>query len=176
MARLTTRDHRGWQVVTLATPHLRVDVVPGKGGDLTSVVHRATGIELLWGTRWGLRARGSLTTPGSSEAALSEAYPGGWQSVFPNAGDAAQEHGVEWAMHGEVWTTPFDWQVVERGILLTANLVRSPFRFEKLIEVDGACVRVSETAINIGNEKPQGCWCKKASVGKSTWDAPHFCG
>src|SRR5450759_317597 len=83
MASVTTRDYRGWQVVNLETPQLRVDVVPGKGGDLTSVVHLATGIELLWQTRWGLRARGSMTTPGSSEAALSEAYPGGWQTVFP---------------------------------------------------------------------------------------------
>ena len=93
MASVTTRDYRGWQVVNLETPQLRVDVVPGKGGDLTSVVHLTTGVELLWQTRWGLRARGSMTTPGSSEAALSEAYPGGWQSVFPNAGDAAHEHG-----------------------------------------------------------------------------------
>src|ERR1035437_5671625 len=86
MASVTTRDYCGWQVVNLETPQPRVDVVPGKGGDLTSVVHLTTGVELLWQTRWGLRARGSMTTPGSSEAALSEAYPGGWQSVFLNAG------------------------------------------------------------------------------------------
>jgi hypothetical protein len=92
MASVTSRDYRGWQVVNLETPQLRVDVVPGKGGDLTSVVHLTTGVELPWHTRWGLRARGSMTTPGSSGAALSEAYPGGWQSVFPNAGDAAHEH------------------------------------------------------------------------------------
>jgi galactose mutarotase-like enzyme len=165
MATITAREYRGWEIVTLATPELRVDVVPGKGGDLTSLVHLATGTELLWQTRWGLRARGSLTTPGSSEAALSEAYPGGWQSVFPNTGDAAHEHGVEWAMHGEVWTTPFDWQVVEGGISLTANLVRSPFRFEKLIEVDGACVRVSETATNIGNETVEVTWSQHPAFG-----------
>lgn len=165
MVTVTTRDYRGWEVVTLSTSELRVDVLPGKGGDLTSVVHLATGIELLWQTRWGLRARGSMTTPGSSEAALSEAYPGGWQSVFPNAGDAAHEHGVEWGMHGEVWTTPFDWQVAEGGILLTANLVRSPFRFEKLIEVDGACVRVSETATNIGNETVEVTWSQHPAFG-----------
>jgi hypothetical protein len=81
-----SRPPSGWQVVKLDTPQLRVDVVPGKGGDLTSVVHLTTGVELLGQTRWGLRARGSMTTPGSSEAALSEAYPGGWQSVFLNAG------------------------------------------------------------------------------------------
>jgi len=54
MASVTTRDYRGWQVVNLETPQLRVDVAPGKGGDLTSVVHLATGVELLWQTRWGL--------------------------------------------------------------------------------------------------------------------------
>jgi len=57
-------------------------VVPGKGGDLTSVMHLATGVELLWQTRLGLRARGSMTTPGSSEASLSEAYPGGMAECF----------------------------------------------------------------------------------------------
>jgi hypothetical protein len=83
MASVTTRDYRGWQVVNLETPQLRVDVVPGKGGDLTSVVHLTTGVELLWQTRWGLRARGPMTTPGSSEAALSEAYPGDGRVFFP---------------------------------------------------------------------------------------------
>ena len=64
-----------------------------------------------------------------------------------------------------MWTTPFDWQVIEGGILLTANLVRSPFRFEKLIEVDGARVRVSETAINIGDETVEVTWSQHPAFG-----------
>jgi galactose mutarotase-like enzyme len=64
-----------------------------------------------------------------------------------------------------VWTTPFDWQVIEGGILLTANLVRSPFRFEKLIEVDAARVRVSETAINIGDETVEVTWSQHPAFG-----------
>jgi len=35
MASVTTRDYHGWQVVNLETPLLRVDVAPGKDGDLT---------------------------------------------------------------------------------------------------------------------------------------------
>jgi len=37
MASVSTRDYRGWQVVNLETPQLRVDVAPGKGGDLTGL-------------------------------------------------------------------------------------------------------------------------------------------
>lgn len=40
-------------MVTLVTPELRIDVVPGKGGDLISLVHRITGTELLLYSRWG---------------------------------------------------------------------------------------------------------------------------
>ena len=35
MASVTIRDNRGWQVVHPETPLLRVDVAPGKDGDLT---------------------------------------------------------------------------------------------------------------------------------------------
>ena len=34
MASVTTRDYRGWQVVSIETPLLRVDVVPGKGAGI----------------------------------------------------------------------------------------------------------------------------------------------
>jgi hypothetical protein len=33
-------------------------VAPGKGGDLTSAVHLATDVELLWQTRWGVARSG----------------------------------------------------------------------------------------------------------------------
>lgn len=165
MTRRETDTVRGWEHVRLGTDEIDVAVIPAKGGDVTSLVHRASGTELLWPTRWGVRARGALTLPASSEALMAEAYPGGWQSVFPNTGDACVEHGVEWGMHGEVWTTPFDWSPTDTGIVMTANLVRSPFRFEKTVDVEGGTVRVTETATNIGNETVEVTWSQHPAFG-----------
>jgi galactose mutarotase-like enzyme len=165
MITIETDTVRGWERVLLRTDDIEVVVLPGKGGDVTSLRHRRTGTDLLWTTRWGVRSRGAMTTHGSSEAALYEAYPGGWQTAFPNTGDACVEHGVEWPMHGEVWTAPFDWTATETGVRMTADLVRSPFRFLKTVDVVGDAVRVTETATNTANEPVEVTWSQHPAFG-----------
>src|SRR5690348_6179271 len=99
-------QHRGWDVLRLTSDALVVDVVPGKGGDIIAVRRSPDGPNLLWETPWGLRERGAIGTSGDSLVTLMEAYPGGWQTVFPNGGDPCVEHGVEWGMHVEAWRAP----------------------------------------------------------------------
>jgi galactose mutarotase-like enzyme len=156
---------RGWDVVVLESDDLAATIVPGLGGAITSLVHKASSTELMWSTRWGIRERGGLTSPSSREAALYEAYPGGWQTVFPNAGDACVEHGVEWGMHGEVWTTPLAWMPSDAGLRLEATLVRSPFHFTKQIELRGMRLRVTEVALNVGNEPIEVTWSQHPAFG-----------
>lgn len=149
----------GWPVVRLESRALQVTVVPGKGGDIISAVHRPENTELLWQSRWGLRPRGTMTQPGSSEAAITEAYAGGWQTVFPIGGDPSFENGVEWGFHGEAWITPFE--VTEErtsGIVLTGRLVRSPFLIYKTITLTESTLRVEETVTNEGGEPVEVMW------------------
>ena len=155
---------RGWDVVRLTAGQLEADVVPGKGGDVLAVRHR--GRDLLWQAPWGLRARGALATKGSSAAGLIEAYPGGWQTVFPNGGGACEQHGVEWGMHGEAWLAP--WDVVaadDTAVTLSTRLVRSPFRLTKTIRLEPEGVRVEESARNEGGVAVEVMWSHHPAFG-----------
>jgi galactose mutarotase-like enzyme len=146
-------SRRGWDIVQLRSTDLVAEVVPGKGGDVLSLRWRPTGVELLWQSPWGLRARGAATTSEDPVARLIEAYPGGWQTVFPNGGDAVLEHGVDWGMHGEVWLTPLDWEPVADGLVMRARLVRSPFEVEKRVTMAGRSMTVAETVTNMGGDE-----------------------
>ena len=152
-------ERRGWEVVRLQSEDLTVDVLPGKGGDIISVRHLGTDVELMWQSPWGLRHRGAPYIPGNSEATLMDAYPGGWQTVFPNVGDEVEENGVTWGMHGEAWLAPYDWEPTGPSeITLSTRLVRSPFEIDKTIGLDSGRLTVTETARNTGGVTVEAAW------------------
>ncbi|MBT2395377.1 aldose 1-epimerase [Streptomyces sp. ISL-100] len=158
--------HRGWEIVRLTSEALSADVVPGKGGDVLSLTWVPGGVDVLWRSPWGLRHRGALATSGDSVVHLMEGYHGGWQSVFPNGGDAQEVHGVEWGMHGEVWLAPFDWEPDgESAIALRTRLVRSPFAVEKRIALAHDTLTVTETVTNEGGEPVEVMWSQHPAFG-----------
>ncbi len=156
---------RGWDVVRLTSELVQVDVLPGKGGDVISARWRPLDVDVLWRTPWGLRHQGAVGTGGDSVTALMESYPGGWQTVFPNGGDATVEHGVEWGMHGEAWLAPWDFAVGGSSVELTTRLVRSPFALRKRISLESGTLTVTETATNVGAVPIEAMWSHHPAFG-----------
>lgn len=155
---------RGWDVVRLSEGPLEVDVLPGKGADLLAVRH--DGVNVLWESPWGLRARGSLPTGGPSAATLIEGYPGGWQTVFPNGGSASDEHGVEWGMHGEAWLSPWDVSGGDEiSVVCATRLVRSPFELRKRVSIEHGQVVVEEEVRNAGRVPVEVMWSHHPAFG-----------
>lgn len=165
--RLTTGD---WELLRLTTNQIAVDVLPQLGGTIVSLRRRDQGsgdeVELLWRTPWGLRPRGSLSVPGTSEAMMLDSYPGGWQTLFPNAGDTAMVHGVEWGFDGEARIAPFAWTAFSGSVVLTCRLVRSPFEVTKVISVRGGQVKVAETVQNVGGDSYEVMWGQQVVFGQ----------
>lgn len=164
-----TYHHRGWEMVRLVSDVMEVDVVPGKGGDIVAARWRPLDLNVLWESPWGLRQQGAAPTGGDSLVTAMEQYPGGWQTVFPNAGDAVGQHGIEWGFHGEAWLAPWDWRQIDTdggcAVELTTRLVRSPFRLVKLIALQGDTVTVSETATNEGGTVIDAMWTHHPAFG-----------
>lgn len=165
MAELEQRTVRGWEVLRLRSAEVSVDVVPGLGGTLTALTRRADDAQLLWSTPWGLRHAGAWSVPGSSEAMMLDTYPGGWQTLFPNGGDTAVLHGVEWGYDGEARLTWLDWTFDDGVLAMTGRLVRSPFRLTKTVTVDGPSVTVAETVTNAGGEPLEVMWGSQLALG-----------
>lgn len=150
-------DH-GWELLRLSTDEIAVEVVPALGGTIVSLRRRSDDVEHLWRTPWGLRPRGAWSLPGGSEAMMIDTYPGGWQTLFPNGGDTAIAHGVEWGHHGEARLTALDWEHAGSSVIMKARLVRTPFELTKIISVRGDEVTVGETITNVGGEVLEVMW------------------
>lgn len=165
MAELSSHHVRGWEVLRLTSEQVSVDVVPGLGGTVTDLRRRADDAPLLWSTPWGLRHQGAWSIPGSSEAAMLDSCPGGWQSLFPNAGDTAVLHGVEWGHDGETRITWLDHDQRGDGVSMSGRLVRSPFLVTKDVTVADDTVEVSETVTNVGGEAVEVMWGSQLVLG-----------
>jgi hypothetical protein len=114
------RDARGILQVVLENDQLRLTVLPELGGRLWSIVDRARGEELLWHHP---TLPLSAVTPG---AGYDDAFAGGWDELFPS--DAAVEvYGIAFPDHGEWWSQPWEWQVVEEPEALTLSLAGSGY-------------------------------------------------
>lgn len=153
------RDHRGWELVVLDSEQARVEVVPGKGGDVLGMRIKQPEVDVLWASPWGLRQRGAAATPAAVSAdTVLEWYPGGWQVMLPNGGDEVGAEGTTWSMHGEVWTTPFDARELPGGVELTARLVRAPLEVTRRVVLDGARLELTDHLRNVGRWPVEGVW------------------
>lgn len=154
MVEIKMISRRGWGVMGLVTPAVAVEVVPGEGGDVGLLRRRASDSELLWQSPRSSRARGVASTSEDDVARLMEAYLEGWQTAFPNGGDAVIEHGVVWGMHGEVWLTRFDWEPVDNCVVTRARLVCGRFEVGQRVTFEGASLNVTKTAVTNGGGDP----------------------
>lgn len=168
--RHSRREERGWRLHVLANDHARVEVLAERGATVTSLRDLRTGVDVLWRPRWGIPHRDRVDLPGSSEAVAMGRYPGGWNTLFPNAGAEAVEHGVEWPMHGEVWMTPLDVAVDGGGLVARGVLVRSPFAFSRRVRLEGPRVVVTESATNLGAGPVDAIWNQHPAFGAPLLD------
>ena len=98
-----------WAAIELANEDLSVTLLPEKGCDILELSTAARGSTSCLRRPGG--TGGGPSTPRSSFEAWIESYPGGWQVLLPNGGDAAVENGAEWGFHGEAGVV--EWKVDE---------------------------------------------------------------
>jgi hypothetical protein len=165
MVQLDERHARGWDILRLSTDALTVEIIPGLGGTVTSVTRRADDAALLWSPPWGLRPRGSRSLPSTPEAQMIDSLAGGWQTLFPNAGDAVFVHGVDWGYDGEARLTWMDWEFTGSSVRMTGRLVRAPFEITKIISVRDHEITVGETVRNVGRERIETMWGSQLMLG-----------
>jgi galactose mutarotase-like enzyme len=169
-ARVRTVEHRGWEIVRIISSHLEIDVVPGKGADILAVRWLPLDLNVLWTSPWGLRPRHAAPPGGDSLTNFLAHYPGGWQTIFPNGGDAVVENGVELGFHGEASLACWDWEVAggetdAAEVRMETTLSRTPFALEKRLSLKGRVLRVDETVRNLGRVPLEVMWSHHPAFG-----------
>jgi hypothetical protein len=161
----TGSTRRGpWSAVELSSHELGVTLLPEKGCDILELVDRESGVDVLVKTPW-TPGRRPVHAAGSLEAWI-EAYPGGWQLILPNGGDATVEHGTEWGFHGEAGLIA--WQVEElepsRAVCST-ELVTAPLSVRRVVSVAGRVLRIDEEVRNGADEPIEVMWGHHPALG-----------
>ncbi len=141
----------GLQALVLENARLRVTVLPELGGKIWSIVSKPHDREMLW--------HHPRMTPRRAHygAAYDNWFCGGWDDVFPN--DFPVEiDGETYPDHGEVWSLPARWQVLEAtddavSVALEHQGIALPTRFRKVLTLrrDEPTLRL---AYEIANEGP----------------------
>lgn len=151
--------------IRLSSDELLVDVLPANGGDVFSVVHRRTGVDLLWKAPWGTNLRPE-EAPTSRDRWLTRTW-GGWQVLLPNTGDEALEHGRTWGFHGEAGLR--SWGVASLGVddlELTVDLETAPLALRRRYRVQGPDLSVETTVRNESAEPLEFLWGEHPTYGE----------
>jgi galactose mutarotase-like enzyme len=112
MAGLTIDEN---PVVRLENPLLRVDVAPGVGGRIVSVVEKRSGHAFLWHNP-NLRLK--RLAPGSE---YDPNFYGGIDDLIPNDFPETVD-GIAYPDHGELWTTALSQRIEQEALVLEGNL------------------------------------------------------
>ena len=117
-------------VIRLANGAIEVAVEPDQGAEIL-FVGRPGGRNVLATYDWSAPLRASRSsTYGDPLADWLSEYRGGWQELFPNAGDACVVNGVALPFHGEV--SRARWDVVSQTA--QALVLRTPARLPLVLE------------------------------------------
>ena len=172
-ARLRDLIERGRRVLVLENELIRVELLPDKGSDIVSFLHKPSDTDVLWHASAGLRRPGPDGRPESEgAAAYMDLYEGGWQECLPNGGAGVTYRGAPVPFHGELWSASWDVRVdldtPERvTVTLSVETPRTPFRVEKRLSLASGrtVLEIDETVINLSPEPIDLMWGNHPAFG-----------
>jgi hypothetical protein len=132
-------------LITLSTSQLRVVIDPQRGAEIRSIIDSHRRCELLFQAPW--TPVQPLALPASSRTWV-EAWPGGWQVLFPNAGAQSVVDGRRHGFHGDASLA--EWHVEElddRRVKVTWRDT-SGLRIIREIALDAQIVNVTSEVVN----------------------------
>jgi galactose mutarotase-like enzyme len=163
----------GIRKIELENKYLIVTILPDKGADIYSIQYKPKGnVDVLWKSPWSLKQPGTYNHPGSAEEQWMDYYPGGWQTMFPNAGNACTYKGAYQCYHGEASISPWEYQVEAWNeelisVVFQLKLSRTPFQINKKVTLksDQSELHIHEQVINRGEEDMDYIWGQHIAFG-----------
>ncbi|MFB6308023.1 MAG: aldose 1-epimerase [Haloarculaceae archaeon] len=173
----TDLTYRGIDATVLENEHLRVLVLPGKGGDILEFRDKRTDVDVLWHANHNWQPPESRYVPSEAKTTWLDHYPGGWQMNLPIAGFGREIEGNAYGLHGESALVPWDCEVVRNDadaatVRLTTELVRYPFELERELRLPAgeSTLRVTETITNLGGVDLEYIWQQHVALGRPLLD------
>lgn len=99
---------------------VRVGVLVDKGADIFEFLFKPTDTEFMLHTQRGIRGPVLQSIASTAWGTFPDYYEGGWQEILPNGGPPCTYKGIEFGLHGEISTMPWQYRIE----LDTAELIR----------------------------------------------------
>ncbi len=165
-ARIRSFREGGRDVIALENELVRVELLPGKGADIVSFLHKPTDTDALWHSARGIRRPADDgRAPADDATAFLDRYEGGWQECFPNGGPGVTHRGAPIPFHGELWSAAWDASIEQDtpervSVLLSVETHRTPFRVEKRLTLESgrAVLTIDETITNLSHDRFPVMW------------------
>ena len=155
----------GVPIVRLESNSLKVDVAPGVGGRVVSLIDKSSGHEFLW------RNKRLRLEPKATGSEYDPNFYGGIDELLPN--DLPEIiSGINCPDHGELWTTPLTWQTEGERLILRGTLSRFGLSYEREMSLrgDAPCLDLRYRIANITNEPRQFLWKLHAALAVEAGD------
>ncbi len=135
MTRIGQGRYKDQDAVVLEGDEARAVILPRWGAKLASLVHKASGTELLWQNPGeAYRQTGYAGDYGDAEfSGADEMFP----TITRCHYESAPWSGVELPDHGEVWSLPWESEVSAASLCLKVHGVRLPYILEKEVSLEG---------------------------------------
>ena len=149
----------GVPIIRLESTALRVDIAPSVGGRIISLFHKQAGLEFLWKNR----ALSLQRLPAGSE--YDPNFYGGIDELLPN--DIPEDiDGVDCPDHGELWTTPLEWEAKGNALVLRGRLLRFGLSYERemSLRTDSPVLDLRYRIVNTTNSPRQFLWKLHAAL------------
>jgi hypothetical protein len=155
----------GQRLLFLENELLRVGVLVDKGADVFEFLFKPTDTEFMLHTLHGLTKPVVQSIASTAWGSFLDYYEGGWQEILPSGGPPCTYKGVEFGLHGEISTIPWEYRIeLDTVEEIRATLEVRPFRIPLHLEKSLTLRRgepiliIEETLENEGREPVELMW------------------
>jgi galactose mutarotase-like enzyme len=162
--RLAEYSLQGLRALFLENEYLRIGVLVDKGADIFQFLYKPSDTEFMLHTPRGIRPP-AVQSISSEWGYFLDYYEGGWQEILPNGGPSCTYKGIEFGLHGEVTTIPWDYQIeTDQPEIVVVTFSVRPFRTPYLLrrtmtlKQNEPLLLLKESLTNEGREPLQYMW------------------
>ncbi len=165
-------ENRDWDRRVLSNGRLRVEVLPGLGGKLSSITLAGEGGELL-------QSPLKPYVPRTPFMPFDQGDASGWDECLPSIGPCTVTYGQGQSAaiedHGDFWRVPFAVdEATETTLRMHADGTSLPLAFERGLRLDGAMLHLDYTVRNRSDARVPYGWSAHPLLAVYPFDRIHL--
>lgn len=164
--------YKGLKTVILENETIRVSILADRGTDIFEFLYKPLDVDYLWKSYLDVKPQNYIFASCQPDGNFLDYFHGGWQELFPNGGDACEYKGAPLPQHGEVFSIPWEYNIIEDEpesikIKFYTRTYRTYFLIEKTYSIftKKSCIFIDEKITNECREDMDFMWGHHPSFG-----------